>query len=38
MFRVTVESSGVWISADVSWCRISPQGDHLMDLQLLKTL
>jgi hypothetical protein len=26
MFRVTVESSGVWISTDVSWCRMLQQG------------
>jgi hypothetical protein len=26
MFRVTVESSGVWISTDMSGCRMSQQG------------
>jgi hypothetical protein len=38
MFRVTVESSGVWISTDMSWCRMLQQGDHPMDPQLLKML
>jgi hypothetical protein len=27
MFPVTVESSGVWISIDMSWCRMFQQGD-----------
>jgi len=26
MFSVTVESSRVWISTDVSWCRMLQQG------------
>jgi|GEM_PF-4925751 len=38
MFRVTVESSGVWISTDLPQSRMLQQDDHPMDLQLLKTL
>jgi hypothetical protein len=38
MLRVTVASSGAWISTDMSWCRMLQQGDHPMDLQLLEKL
>jgi len=38
MFRVTVENGGLSIGTDMSWCRVLQQGDHPMDLELLKTL
>ena len=38
MFRGTVESGGVWISTDLPQPRMLQQGNHPMDLQLLKTL